>query len=66
MTIKSSNDFYSGLAFLAISVFFSVFSNNYDLGSAAEMGPAYFPTMFSLMLGAVAVALIVKSIAWKS
>ena len=43
--IKSPKDFWAGLMFIAFGLFFMIVALNYRLGSAAHMGPAYFPTM---------------------
>jgi len=45
MRIKSPKDFWAGLMFIGFGLFFMIGADNYELGSAARMGPAYFPTM---------------------
>jgi hypothetical protein len=47
--IKSPKDFWAGLMFVSFGLFFMIGARNYRLGSAARMGPAYFP----MMLGGV-------------
>ena len=65
MTIKSKNDLYSGLVFFVISVIFLIGSLVYPLGTSSDMGPGYFPTMFSLGLLTISLAIILGAIRWK-
>ena len=44
MQIKSPLDFWSGLIFVISGLFISIYGyQNYQMGSALRMGPAYFP-----------------------
>ena len=55
MQIKDGKDFWSGVMFAAFGLAFVMFSRRYDMGTAARMGPAYFPTVLGgllLLLGA--------------
>jgi hypothetical protein len=45
MKIKSPKDFWAGLMFGALGLFFLIVARNYRMGSATSMGPAYFPTV---------------------
>lgn len=45
--VKNAKDFWAGLMFIAFGVAFIVVSQNYAMGSAVRMGPAYFPTMLA-------------------
>lgn len=49
MRIKSQQDFFAGLLFCILGAAFAIGSTTYRIGSAARMGPGYFP----LVLGAV-------------
>ena len=56
MKIRSQKDFWSGLMFIAFGLFFAGFAQEYDMGTAARMGPAFFPTMLGgllLLLGVI-------------
>lgn len=57
MFIKNQQDFWSGLMFVGIGAFFALYtSGNYDIGTAARMGPGYFPLALGvilLILGAI-------------
>lgn len=50
MKIKSPKDFWAGLMFIGIGLFFLIVARNYQMGSAVRMGPAYFPTVLGGML----------------
>src|SRR5512137_2157200 len=50
MKIKNAKDFWSGVMFVAFGIFFAGFARQYDMGTAARMGPAYFPTVLGLLL----------------
>ena len=53
MKIKNAKDFWSGVMFIAFGLFFAGFARQYDMGTAARMGPAYFPTVLGLLLMAI-------------
>ena len=50
LRIKSTQDFCTGCAFVAFGAGTVVLAQDYPLGSAARMGPAYFPTALGLVL----------------
>ncbi|MCX5590910.1 tripartite tricarboxylate transporter TctB family protein [Alcaligenes endophyticus] len=43
MHIRNKPDFWSGIMFIAIGVAFALGASNYSMGTAARMGPGYFP-----------------------
>ena len=53
MKIKDAKDFWSGVMFAVFGLAFMVFARQYDMGTAARMGPAYFPTALGLLLAGV-------------
>ena len=56
MKINDAKDFWSGVMFAAFGLAFVAFARQYDMGTAARMGPAYFPTVLGgllLLLGVV-------------
>ena len=56
LKIRNQKDFWSGVMFVAFGLFFIGFAQQYDMGSAARMGPAFFPTVLGgllLLLGVV-------------
>jgi len=65
MKIKSPKNFWAGLMFISFGLFFLIGARSYQLGSAARMGPAYFPTLVAgatTIIGSIVVfqSLIVK------
>jgi len=51
--VKSPKDFWAGLMFIAFGLFFVIGARNYRMGSAARMGPAYFPTMLGGLMAVI-------------
>ncbi len=61
MRIKSPKDFWAGLMFIGIGLFFVISARSYELGTAARMGPAYFPTMMGALTAVVGAAVLIQS-----
>jgi len=53
--IKSEKEFWSGVMFVAVGMFFALYAQNYDMGTAQRMGPAYFPTILGGLLALLGV-----------
>jgi len=53
MKIRDPQDFWAGMMFMAFGAAAIFFARNYAFGSAARMGPGYFPSV----LGGILVAL---------
>jgi hypothetical protein len=51
--VKSPKDFWAGLMFIAFGLFFMIGARNYRLGSAARMGPGYFPALLGGLLAVI-------------
>jgi hypothetical protein len=58
--IKSQVDFYTGLLFTAIGLFFAVAGLNLDYGTPANMGPGFLPLTFSVILIVIGLLQIVR------
>jgi putative tricarboxylic transport membrane protein len=64
MRIKSPKDFWAGLMFIGIGLFFTVWAlTHYQMGTAVRMGPAYFPTMLGGLLCFLGALTLVESFA---
>jgi Tripartite tricarboxylate transporter TctB family len=48
--IRNPKDFWTGLVFIAFGIGFLAIAMGYPIGSARRMGPAYFPTILSVVL----------------
>ena len=61
MRIRLSTDFLTGLLFLAIGAFAVIYGSRYSLGTAARMGPGYYPLLASAGLVLLGLVLVVRS-----
>ncbi|MFN3296914.1 tripartite tricarboxylate transporter TctB family protein [Caldimonas sp.] len=50
MKHKDLQDLIGGVLLSAVGLFFALYSQRYDLGTAARMGPGYFPTVLGWTL----------------
>jgi hypothetical protein len=55
--IRSQSDFWCGLIFVALGLAFLIAARNYRMGSAARMGPGYFPTLLGGLLALLGLTL---------
>jgi len=62
MRIRGARDLFAGLLFLAFGLAFLVLAQDYPLGSARRMGPAYFPVVLSLVLIGIGLATAVRGL----
>ena len=49
--------------FIAFGLFFVGFAQQYDMGSAARMGPAFFPTMLGALMFVLGVIVMIEGLA---
>ncbi len=61
MKIKAPKDFWAGLMFIGFGIGFAVVAQNYQMGTAVRMGPAYFPTVLGGLLAVLGLAIFVQS-----
>jgi hypothetical protein len=61
MRIRLSTDLLTGLLFLALGAFAMVYGSRYPLGTAARMGPGYYPLLASSGLVLLGLVLVVRS-----
>jgi hypothetical protein len=50
MKITHPKDFWSGVLFVLIGAFALIYGTRYTIGSAARMGPGYFPRILGILL----------------
>ena len=48
--IRNPKDFWAGLLFIGLGIAAIAVGSNYTLGTAARMGPGYFPRILGIML----------------
>ena len=62
MRIRHRKDFIAGLMFVAVGIAAIAISTNYALGTAARMGPGYFPRILGLLLIALGAILALRAL----
>ena len=60
--IRNPKDFYAGLLFIAFGASALVIGSNYPLGTAARMGPGYFPRVLGILLVALGLVLALRAL----
>jgi hypothetical protein len=66
MKIKNHKDFWAGVMFAVFGAFFAGAGTQYTFGTAARMGPGYFPTVLGLMLILIGVVVAVGGLSPKA
>ena len=61
MKLASQKDFYSGLMFTIVGITFAIGATNFTVGSAARMGPGYFPLLLGIVLAALGLIVTLQS-----
>jgi len=62
MHIRNQRDLWSGILFMAFGLAFVFFARDYNMGTAAKMGPAYFPTVLGGLLTVLGAAISINGI----
>jgi hypothetical protein len=62
MTIKNQRDFVFGIASIAFGVSYALGATRYEIGTAAKMGPGYFPLMLGVMMALLGIYIVVTSL----
>ncbi len=62
MKIKSQQDFFSGLMFMAVGIAFAWGATTYTIGEGARMGPGYFPLVLGILLAAMGAFIVFESL----
>jgi hypothetical protein len=63
--IRHPKDFFAGLLFVAFGIAAIVIGSNYTLGTAARMGPGYFPRILGILLILLGGALAIRALRLK-
>jgi putative tricarboxylic transport membrane protein len=61
MKITNGKDFWAGVMFIAFGLGFMVVAQNYAMGNAVRMGPAYFPTVLGGMLAVLGAVVFLRA-----
>ncbi len=60
--IHNPKDFFAGLLFVVFGTAAIIFARAYSLGSAARMGPGYFPRLLGILLIVLGAALTFRAL----
>jgi len=60
--IRHPKDFFAGLLFIAFGIAAIAIGSHYTLGTAARMGPGYFPRILGILLIGMGLALSLRSL----
>jgi putative tricarboxylic transport membrane protein len=58
---RNAKDFWTGLIYLFVGCGALIISRDYGMGTAVKMGPAYFPTILSLLLMVIGIISVIRS-----
>jgi hypothetical protein len=61
MVVKSQKDLVSGLMFTIVGGSFALGAQNYSVGTAARMGPGYFPLLLGVILAILGIVVTLQA-----
>lgn len=61
IAIRHPKDFWAGLIFTASGLAFGILAQDYEMGAATRMGPAYFPTVLAALLTIIGLATTIRA-----
>ncbi len=62
MQIRNKPDFWSGVMFALVGFGAAIGAQQYDMGTAARMGPGYFPFWLGIALALLGIAIALKAL----
>ncbi len=66
MKIRNQRDFGAGIMYMVIGLFFAIVATRYQYGTAAKMGPGYFPFWLGMLMAAIGLLVLVRSLGAKA
>jgi hypothetical protein len=66
LKIRNQRDFGAGIMYMVIGLFFAIIARQYQYGTAAKMGPGYFPFWLGMLMVALGLLVLVKSMGAKA
>ncbi len=66
MKIRNQRDFGAGIMYMVIGLFFTIVATNYPMGTAAKMGPGYFPFFLGILMTLLGLLVLVQSLGAKA
>jgi len=58
---RNAKDFWTGIIYIFVGSAALILSRDYDMGTAVKMGPAYFPTILSILLMVIGTVSVLRS-----
>ncbi|QKM65289.1 hypothetical protein DCO17_08615 [Polynucleobacter tropicus] len=62
MKIRNQRDFGAGVMYIVIGLFFTIVATQYPMGTAAKMGPGYFPFFLGILMTLLGLIVAVKAL----
>jgi hypothetical protein len=66
VNLKNQKDFFSGLLFMAMGLAFAWSASRYTIGTAARMGPGYFPLLLGALLTVLGGVIVFKALVFET
>ncbi|KRC70227.1 Tripartite tricarboxylate transporter TctB family protein [compost metagenome] len=66
MQLRNRQDFWSGVMFIALGLGFAWQASSYQMGTAARMGPGYFPFWLGIVLSLLGAVVLLGSLSKKA
>ena len=66
MQLRNKQDFWSGVMFITLGLGFAYKATSYSMGTAARMGPGYFPHWLGLLMAIIGAVILLSSLAPKA
>jgi len=66
MQLRNKQDFWSGVMFIVLGGAFALGSTQYSMGTAARMGPGYFPFWLGVIMAALGLIILIGSMRAKA
>jgi hypothetical protein len=66
LKIRNQRDFGAGIMYMVIGLFFTILATNYPMGTAAKMGPGYFPFYLGILMFLLGLLVAIKAFGAKA
>mgnify|MGYP003331164574 FL=1 len=66
MKIRNQRDFGAGIMYIVIGLFFTIVATQYPMGTAAKMGPGYFPFFLGILMTLLGLIVAIKALGAKA
>jgi hypothetical protein len=66
LKIRNQRDFGAGVMYMVIGLFFAIVATRYTYGTAAKMGPGYFPFWLGTLMASIGLLVLLRSLSAKA